>query len=70
LEEIALKLLAAVSYQVPTWLQAALGNQEADLVIVIGKDLIDNYNKEEGTVEDLERTRVEEENANFQSISN
>lgn len=61
LEEIALKLPAAVSYQVPAWLQAALGNQEADLVIVIGKDLIDSYNKEEGTVEDLEKTRAEEE---------
>lgn len=66
LEEIATKLPAAVSYQVPAWLKEALADQETDLVIVIGKDLINSYNKEEGTLEDLERTRTEEENANFQ----
>lgn len=65
LEEIALKLPAAVSYQVPVWLKNTLSDQETDLVVVIGKDLIDSYNKEEGTLEDLERNRAEEESANF-----
>jgi len=65
LEEIAIKLPAAVSYQAPAWLKDILGGQETDLVVVIGKDLIDSYNKEEGTVEDLERNRAEEEAENF-----
>jgi LCP family protein required for cell wall assembly len=65
LEEIALKLSAAVSYQAPAWLRESLSNQETDLVIIIGKDLIDSYNKEEGTVEDLEKNRAAEEALNF-----
>lgn len=65
LEEIALKLPTAVSYQIPAWIEEVLNYSETDLVIVIGKDLINSYNKEEGTVEDLERTRVEEEAVNF-----
>jgi LCP family protein required for cell wall assembly len=65
LEEIALKLPTAVSYQVPVWMEETLNNKETDLVVVIGKDLIGSYNKEEGTVEDLERTRAEEEAVNF-----
>ena len=65
LEEIATKLPSAVSYQVPAWVREALRSKEADLVVIVGKDLIDRYNKEEGTVEDLERTRAEEETANF-----
>ncbi len=65
LEEIATKLPAAVSYQAPTWLKDVLGDQATDLVVVIGKDLIDSYNKEEGTLEDLERNRAEEEALNF-----
>ncbi len=66
LEEIALKLPAAVSYQIPYWLTETLKNQKTDLVVVIGKDLIDSYNKEEGTLEDLERNQAEEESTNFQ----
>lgn len=65
LEEIATKLPAAVSYQVPAWLKETLNDQEADLVVVIGKDLINSYNKEEGTLEDLEKTRAEEEATEF-----
>jgi LCP family protein required for cell wall assembly len=65
LEEIAIKLPAAVSYQAPAWIKTALSDQETDLVIVIGKDLIGSYNKEAGTLEDLERTRAEEEAENF-----
>ena len=65
LEEIATKLPAAVSYQAPAWMEKILNNQTTDLVVVIGKDLIDSYNKEEGTLEDLEKTRTEEEAVNF-----
>lgn len=61
LEEIATKLPAQVSYQLPAWIEENFNSEETDLVIIIGKDLIESYNKEEGTTEDLEKNRAAEE---------
>ncbi|MDO8240448.1 MAG: LCP family protein [Candidatus Moranbacteria bacterium] len=65
LDELATKLPATVSYSADASLAKILQNKEVDLALVVGKDLIDRYNGEEGTLEDLNRANDDQENAEY-----
>lgn len=67
LNELATKLPAAVSYAADPALQKLLKNQKTDLVLVIGKDLVDRYNMEEGTLQDLNNERDSQDLINLQN---
>lgn len=64
-DELAAKLPAAVSYRRNEIIDKALAGKNADIVIVIGKDLVEKYNMEEGTLEDLNKARDDQESAAF-----
>ena len=65
LDELATRLPATVSYDIPASLAQILQNKTVDMTVVVGKDLTSKYNIEEGTVEDLNNARDEEDNVNF-----
>jgi len=65
LDELATKLPAVVSYSTDASLTQALQNKKADLVLVVGKDLIDRYNTEEGTLDDLNKANDDQESAEY-----
>ncbi|MFA6973760.1 MAG: LCP family protein [Parcubacteria group bacterium] len=63
--ELVTKLPATIAYSknVP-----ALNTEQAakfDIIVVIGKDLTPQYNMEEGTLEDLNKSRDDQESADF-----
>lgn len=62
LDELATKLPASVSYDISSGIQKLAGNQKTDMVLVIGKDLVERYNMDEATIEDLNNERDNEEN--------
>jgi len=62
LNELATKLPATVSYTIPPEIQKLSGSQKTDMILVIGKDLEERYNMEEGTIQDLNNERDTEEN--------
>lgn len=64
LNELATKLPATVSYNIDPAVQKLVRNQKADMVLVIGKDLVDRYNMEEGTLQDLNNERDAQDNLN------
>jgi LCP family protein required for cell wall assembly len=64
LDELATKLPATVSYDIPAEFDS-LKQNKADIILVIGKDLIDRYNIEEGTLEDLNRANDDQESAEY-----
>lgn len=57
LDELAAKLPATVSYAKPKELSSFAQVSDSDMTLVIGKDLIDRYNGEEGTLEDLNKAQ-------------
>lgn len=65
LDELATKLPASVSYSITPEIQKLIGSQKTDMVLVIGKDLEERYNMEEGTLEDLNKSRDEQESQEF-----
>jgi LCP family protein required for cell wall assembly len=61
--ELVTKLPAIISYNayaLPTY-----SGSKFDIVVVLGKDLHDLYNMEEGTLEDLNKSRDDQESADF-----
>jgi len=52
LDEIVGKLPAAASYELPESYKNAIKNISADIVIVLGKDIVSKYNMEEDSVEE------------------
>lgn len=65
LDELATKLPAAVSYNTPMEIQKLTGSQKTDMILVIGKDLEERYNMEEGTLEELNNEHDNQESADF-----
>ncbi|MDZ4384891.1 MAG: LCP family protein, partial [Candidatus Moranbacteria bacterium] len=57
LDEIATRLPADVSYAPGPDISEALQNKTADMVLVIGEDVIERYNMEEDTIEDLNKSQ-------------
>ncbi|EKE11861.1 MAG: cell envelope-related transcriptional attenuator [uncultured bacterium] len=53
LDELAVKLPADVSYDMDKDYSKILGKKEFDMTIVIGKDLVERYNMEEATLDEL-----------------
>ena len=68
LDEIAQKLPAQVSYEKFSLNIGSAQNRD-DLVIVIGKDLISKYNMEEDTLEDLNKSRDDEDNLQIKNTN-
>lgn len=62
LDELATKLPAAVSYSAPPEIQKLFGGKKTDMILVIGKDLEERYNMEEGTLEELNNDRDNQDN--------
>ncbi len=65
LDELATRLPAVVSYSVAPEIQKLAGNQKTDMILVIGKDLVERYNMEEGTIQDLNSERDNQDNLEF-----
>lgn len=57
LDELATKLPATVSENIDPALAAVFQKNQPDIVLVIGKDLIEKYNMEEATLEELNNER-------------
>ncbi len=64
LNELATRLPSIVSYEI-TNLPYKNIRPEPDILLVIGKDLIGKYNTEEGTIEDLNKARDDQEMENL-----
>lgn len=61
--ELVTKLPAIISYN--EYSLPAYSGSKFDIVVVLGKDLIDKYNMEEGTIEDLNNDRDNQDLVNF-----
>ncbi len=67
LDELVEKLPASPSYNATPFVRGLAAGQKFDMVVSLGKDLVDIYNIEEGTVEDLNKARDDQESVNLQS---
>lgn len=67
LDELVQKLPASPSYEPPFTMKSLAASQKADMIVVLGKDLVDIYNMDEGTIQDLNNERNEQESLNLQS---
>jgi polyisoprenyl-teichoic acid--peptidoglycan teichoic acid transferase len=56
LDEMVRKLPSAASYSFPENYKNAIKNVSADIVVVLGKDLISKYNMEEDSIEDYKNS--------------
>ncbi|PIP27496.1 MAG: hypothetical protein COX30_01595 [Candidatus Moranbacteria bacterium CG23_combo_of_CG06-09_8_20_14_all_39_10] len=65
LDELATHLPATVSYDIPADLAKTLQNKTVDMALIVGKDLTSKYNIEEGTIDDLNRARDDQESQNL-----
>jgi hypothetical protein len=65
LDELVGKLPAEPVYEVADSIKKILGSKKIDMAISIGKDLVNIYNVEEGTMEDLNRQGDNQESAEF-----
>jgi len=61
LDEIVTKLPAAAAYEIPADIKKIAADRQVDIVVTVGKDLIDRYNMEEDTIQDLNNARDSEE---------
>jgi LCP family protein required for cell wall assembly len=69
LDELATKLPATVFYTAPPDIQKLVSSQKPDMILVIGKDLEERYNMEEGTLDDLNKSRDNQETEEFNENS-
>ena len=67
LDELVEKLPASPSYEENPFLRKLLVDKKTDMVISLGKDLVDIYNVEEGTIEDLNKARDDQESINLRN---
>lgn len=65
LDELATKLPAAVSENIDPTLEKVFQKNRPDIILVIGKDLIEKYNMEEATLEDLNNERDAQDSLNL-----
>ncbi|MCX6763436.1 MAG: LCP family protein [Candidatus Moranbacteria bacterium] len=65
LDELATKIPAIVSYDVDPAIRELTANKNPDIVLVLGKDIVDRYNMEEDTIEDLNKDRDNQDSINF-----
>ncbi|MFA6383282.1 MAG: LCP family protein [Parcubacteria group bacterium] len=61
--ELVTKLPAVISYS--DYSLPSYSGSKFDIVVVLGKDLVAKYNMEEGTLEDLNKARDDQESADF-----
>jgi len=61
LDELALKLPASVSYSLPERYRQLGEKNQAEIVLVIGKDLISRYNMAEDSIEDFKKAQETED---------
>lgn len=62
--ELVTKLPAAISYDSSIPYPTSQGSKQFDIVVVLGKDLISKYTMEEGTVQDLNNERDNQDISN------
>jgi len=65
LDELAKKLPSNVSYDFSAKEKELLDEKETDIVVLVGKDLIDTYDKEEISQEEFEKASEEEDFNNY-----
>lgn len=58
---------ASPSYNTASFVRDLLASKKFDMVVSLGKDLIDIYNVEEGTLDDLNRARDDQEQLDLQN---
>jgi LCP family protein required for cell wall assembly len=70
LDEIATRLPADVSYALPDNYKKITEKQSPDIVLVIGKDLINKYNMPEDSIEDFKKAQDDQDYLKMQDKSN
>jgi len=65
LDELVGKLPASLASDVSSYVKNLASARKADMIIVLGKDLVDIYNVEEGTIDDLNKQNDVQESAEF-----
>ena len=69
LDELATKLPATVSYEAfPGKYQKMVSKEQPDVVVIIGKDLIDKYSMEEDSVEAYKNSQDDQAYLNFNNL--
>jgi LCP family protein required for cell wall assembly len=67
LDEIATRLPAKVFYSLPDEYKKITEKQSPDIVLVIGKDLLEKYNMPEDSIEDLKKAQDDQDLLNMQN---
>ncbi|MFA5962011.1 MAG: LCP family protein [Parcubacteria group bacterium] len=70
LDELATRLPAKVFYALPDKYQKIVEKKSPDIVLVIGKDLIEKYNVPEDSIEDFKKAQDDQDLINMQNKSN
>ncbi|MCX6762083.1 MAG: LCP family protein [Candidatus Moranbacteria bacterium] len=70
LDEIATRLPAKVSYSVPDKYTRITAQKSPDIVVVIGKDLIDKYAMPEDSIDDFKKAQDDQDYLKMQDKSN
>jgi LCP family protein required for cell wall assembly len=70
LDEIATRLPAKVFYALPEKYKKIIDKKTPDIILVIGKDLIDKYNMPEDSIEDFKKAQDDQDYLNMQNKSN
>jgi hypothetical protein len=66
LDELVGKLPASPADNPPSLIHNLLAGKKAEMLISLGKDLLDIYNIREGTIDDLNKARDDQESLNLQ----
>jgi hypothetical protein len=70
LDEIATRLPAKVFYALPDKYQIIAQKNSPDIILVIGKDLIEKYNMPEDSIEDFKKAQDDQDYLKMQAKSN
>lgn len=65
LDELVKKLPAEASYKLPEKYKKIIEKSQPEIVVVLGKDLIERYNMEEGSIDEYRKAKDEFENINL-----
>lgn len=68
LDELAVKLPASVAYAFPEKYKDLLAKEQPDIVVIIGKDLIERYAMEEDSLEDFKKAQENQEYLDFSGL--
>ncbi|HPN96514.1 MAG TPA: LCP family protein [Candidatus Moranbacteria bacterium] len=67
LDELIIKLPSYASYSLPEEYKKTVQNTSPDIVIVLGKDIVEKYNKEEDSIEDYRNSTDANEYSEFRN---